>query len=371
MSQPTPTDGQLTIRPSVKSAGRGPTSKVTRGGRGSEPAVAVRRHPRRARCLRQVDLGGRPFPRRLRRLQRSSAGSGRRGRGRHRGQRGRVRGAGRHRGASGRPAAHHGDRHARSRPAAAYGVARPGPPARPGVCGRRLRHAGRGVPGAQPRPGQADPRRRAHLAATGLAGEPGRVGDRGVRRRTPAAAGAGRPRSAGHRDGGGAPAVRAADRTALRTPPGQLHLRRRHVRDQGSSPRDRRRRRGGRFRRDLRDGPLPPDPADRPGLGGLPGELHDAGLSGGVHRSGAARRARQRHHVPQRRAPRQDYIHIGRAERRSGGVRARAGVVRGGASGVRLGVSRPSGVATRFSRMRCGCCRCSGARAARRFAGAC
>ena len=53
--------------------------------------------------------------------------------------------------------------------------------------------------------------------------------------------------------------------------------------------RDRGRRRGGRLRRDLRHGPLPPDPADRPRLGRLPGELHHARLPGRVHRAGAAR----------------------------------------------------------------------------------
>ena len=43
--------------------------------------------------------------------------------------------------------------------------------------------------------------------------------------------------------------------------------------------RGRRRRRVGRVRRDLCDGPLPPDPAGRAAVGRLPRELYDAGLS--------------------------------------------------------------------------------------------
>ena len=105
-----------------------------------------------------------------------------------------------------------------------------------------------------------------------------------------------------------------------------------------AAARDRRRGRGGGLRRDLHDGPLPPDPAGRARVGRLPRELHDARVAGGVHVAGAAGRARRRRHLPQRRAPGQDRRHAGRAVRRPGGVRARAGLVRRGAPGVRVAV---------------------------------
>ena len=63
-------------------------------------------------------------------------------------------------------------------------------------------------------------------------------------------------------------------------------------------------RRGGRLRRDLRDGPLPADPAGRPAVRRHAGELDHAGLPRRLHRAGPARHAGQRHHLPQRRAPR-------------------------------------------------------------------
>ena len=130
-------------------------------------------------------------------------------------------------------------------------------------------------------------------------------------------------------------------------------------------------RRGGRLRRDLRDGPLPADPAGRPGLGRLPGELDDAGLPRRVHRAGAARHAGHRHHLPQRRAPRQDRRHAGRAQRRARGVRARAWPGSPPSTGPTAGRSRRSASGTPCSRTRCGCCRCCGGRAARRSAGGC
>ncbi len=55
-------------------------------------------------------------------------------------------------------------------------VARAGPAARAAVCGGRVRHPGRGVPGPQPRSRQADPGRRTDHAAQDLGGGPRRSG---------------------------------------------------------------------------------------------------------------------------------------------------------------------------------------------------
>ena len=61
------------------------------------------------------------------------------------------------------------------------------------------------------------------------------------------------------------------------------------------------------------------------GLGRLARELHDAGLPRRLHRARPARRARHRRDLSQRRPPRQDRRHPRRAQRRAGGLRARAG----------------------------------------------
>ena len=83
----------------------------------------------------------------------------------------------------------------------------------------------------------------------------------------------------------------AADRAAVRAAPRRVRLHGGAAATAGLAARGRRGRGGGRLRRDLRHGPLPADPADRPRLGRLARELDDAGLPGRVHRAGPARHA--------------------------------------------------------------------------------
>ena len=247
------------------------------------------------------------------------------GRGRPRRERGRLRAARRRRAPAGRARPHDRRRHARAGRRAPGGVARAGARARDAVRRGRLRHPGRGLPRAQPRPATTDPGRRRSTAqlrawaATrdALAGEGfdrvlgGRAGARGA---APAFAGSRRPRPQRQRE---------EPRTGLRfgaapgRVPGGARLRA-WVRGPAQAAEE------AGLRRRLRDGPLPADPAGRPRLGRLPRELHDAGLPRRLHRAGAAGRARHRDHVPQRRAPGEDRRHAGRAQRRPRGVRARA-----------------------------------------------
>ena len=204
---------------------------------------------------------------------------------RRRGQHRRVRAAGGGRPAPAGPPADHRDRHARPGRDAPAGVAGAGPRARPAVRGGRLRHPGRGVPGAQPAPGQADPGRRAHRPAAGVGGDPRAAAHRGVRHRAGPAAG---PGGAGGVRGGGpgrAAAGGQPDRAAVRPAPRRVRLP--AATTAGRLRGDRVRRRVGRLRRDLRHGPLPADPAGRPGLGRLPGELHHARLPGRAAPSGS------------------------------------------------------------------------------------
>ena len=202
------------------------------------------------------------------------------------------------------PPADHGDRHARAGRRAPAGLAARWP-ARHGLAVRRgrLRHPGRGVPGAQPAPRQADPGRRARRASCGpgrrcgtrcrprastRCSRPSRCGS--CRRRSSP-----RPRRCGAGSGSSRPGC-GSGCTSARSPSRRCG-RDRRPRCARSPPAAE----AGRLRRDLRDGPLPADPAGRPGVGGLPGELDDAGLPGRVHRAGAARHAGHRHHLPQRR----------------------------------------------------------------------
>ena len=67
----------------------------------------------------------------------------------------------------------------------------------------------------------------------------------------------------------------------------------------------------------------------------------DARVPGRRDREGQARRARHRHHLPERRPPRQDRGDARRAVRRPGDLRSRRRVVRARARRVRLGVPAP------------------------------
>ena len=202
----------------------------------------------------------------------SAAGPGRNRRGRHRRQHRRVRAA-----RGGRPAAagspaDHRDRHARPRPGAPLPMARllPGETDLPCVVAF---DTARGVPGPQPAPVQADPGRRPGQASFARGRRRGPAVHRGVRRGARPAAGPGR---AGGIRGGRAGGPAAGEQpTGLRF---GLHLGAFTFGGgtaAGCAEIARRPRR--RVRRDLRDGPLPADPAGRPGLGRLPGELHHAG----------------------------------------------------------------------------------------------
>ena len=88
-------------------------------------------------------------------------------------------------------------------------------------------------------------------------------------------------------------------------------------------------------------------------MGGPAGGYTTLGFLAGVHDAGAARRAGHRHHVPQRRASRQDRRDARRAVRRPGRVRPRRGVVRATSTAPTAGRSRRWPSATTCSRTRC------------------
>ena len=86
-------------------------------------------------------------------------------------------------------------------------------------------------------------------------------------------------------------------------------------------------------------------------------------------RAGAARGDGDRHHLPQRRPPREDRGHARRAVRRAGGLRPRARRGSRTSTGPTAGRSRRAPSATPCSRTRSSSCRCCGARARRRSEG--
>ena len=182
------------------------------------------------------------------------------------------------------------------------------PPARLSRRVRRLRdHRGR-VPGPQPRRRQVGPRpcprrgrcaqlaqQRDALDAEGfdIVLEPAVV--RTAPRSVAAATARRAPSRPRHRSGCGSGCRSRCTRGRAARPRSRTRLRG-----------DRRRGRGGRLLEHLGDGPLPPDPDVRTGVAGHARELHDARVPRRRHRTGAARHARHRHHLPQRRPPRED-----------------------------------------------------------------
>ena len=129
---------------------------------------------------------------------------------------------------------------------------------------------------------------------------------------------------------------------------------------------DRRGGRAGRLHVDLGDGPLS---CRSPRSGREWDEMLEAyttlGLPRRAHPHGAPRHAVHRHHLPQRRRPRQDRRHPRRAVRRTGDGRARHRLVRAGARALRLGLPARAATATPCSRTPSSCSRCCGARARR------
>ena len=235
--------------------------------------------------------------------------------------------------------ADHRDRHAGAGRAAPAGLARAGPRARPALRRGRVRHAGRRVPGAEPAPGQAHPRRRAHRPAAGLEGDPrrccrprdttrcwrrSRSGSSPRRSWTP------RRRRAGRRTtrpgcGSACTWARTASPAARRRPADRLAEIATAAEAAGFDAiyvMD-------HFRQIPQIGRAWDDFLESYTTLGVPGRLHHARTD---------RRAGHRHHVPERRAPGQDRRHARRAQRRPRGVRARAGLVQAGAHRVRLAV---------------------------------
>ena len=133
------------------------------------------------------------------------------------------------------------------------------------------------------------------------------------------------------------PAARVGDRRAspaLRAAAAAVHLAGRSGRARRPPARRRPAGRGRRVRLDLGDGPLPPDPPDRSGVGGHARELDDARPPRRGHRADPPRHARHRDHLPQRRPPGQDRRHARRAVGRPRRVRHRARLVRAGVDHV-------------------------------------
>ena len=255
-----------------------------------ESAVAVRGRAGRSGRVREVDVGGGAVPGRTSSCPATGCGrwSGRRGR--HRREHGRVRAAGRGRAATARAPADDRDRHARARRrSAALGWLALAREQRPAVRRGRVRHPRRASAGSATGSGPSGSRPTCSTgAAADLGGDPRRAADRGVRRGAGAAAG---PRRARGVRGGRAAARRQEerpDRAAVRPAPRRVQLRRRTAATAARLREIATAAEAAGLRRDLRDGPLPADPAGRPGLGRLPGELHDARLPGRVHPAGAA-----------------------------------------------------------------------------------
>ena len=145
---------------------------------------------------------------------------------------------------------------------------------------------------------------------------------------------------------------------ALRPPARRLVVARRRRRAGAAARRHRPHRRGGRLLVDLGDGPLPPDPAGRPGVGGHAREHDHARLPRRRHQHGSAS-ARSSHGVTYR-----NLAHLAKIvatldvlSGRPGVLRPRRGLVRARARRSTAGTSRPSPAATTCSRTPCSCCR--------------
>ena len=216
--------------------------------------------------------------------------------------------------------------------------------ARSGDRRGRVRDAGGRVPRPQPGARQAGARRRARRQQVRRVGEQRpRPRGRGLRHRA-------RPGRGAHRAARRWPAPRALTAQQTEAPVGlrfglQIPVWSWPGRRGGAAApphRGRGRRRGGRLREHLGDGPLPPDPDVRRGVAGHARELDHARLPRRRDRAGPARHARHRHHLPERRPPREDRRHPRRALGRAGDVRARRSAGSRRSTAPTAGRSRPT-----------------------------